>query len=114
MIHLQKQQLQLRQARRALSSAYATTSGNGGGMAIEQRRNKKRLDFIVTLHYVCFLRLLRQPYVVNLRQERMFIGVIVGAARHLLKLRYFVATGVIGGSVAARTVRFFIGFTYFM
>ncbi|CAD6195783.1 unnamed protein product [Caenorhabditis auriculariae] len=40
---------------------------------------------------------------VNLQSERAFIGVVGNIARHLLKLRYFVATGVIGGSVAART-----------
>lgn len=45
----------------------------------------------------------KRPTVINLRSERAFIGIAASAARHLLKLRYFVATGVIGGSVAART-----------
>uniref|UniRef100_A0A8R1HRZ8 Dynamin-like GTPase OPA1, mitochondrial n=1 Tax=Caenorhabditis japonica TaxID=281687 RepID=A0A8R1HRZ8_CAEJA len=45
----------------------------------------------------------RRSTVINLQSERAFIGVAASAARHLLKLRYFVATGVIGGSVAART-----------
>ncbi|KAF1764773.1 hypothetical protein GCK72_004723 [Caenorhabditis remanei] len=45
----------------------------------------------------------KRPTVINLRSERAFIGIAAGAARHLLKLRYFLATGVIGGSVAARS-----------
>ncbi|KAK6733936.1 hypothetical protein RB195_017606 [Necator americanus] len=46
--------------------------------------------------------LLDRPLVLSIRAERQFIGAFAGIARHLLKLRYFVATGVIGGSVAAR------------
>ncbi|KAL6734940.1 hypothetical protein Aduo_005427 [Ancylostoma duodenale] len=46
-------------------------------------------------------RLLHRPLVLNIHAERQFIGAFTGIARHLLKLRYFVATGVIGGSVAA-------------
>uniref|UniRef100_A0A0K0D530 Dynamin_M domain-containing protein n=1 Tax=Angiostrongylus cantonensis TaxID=6313 RepID=A0A0K0D530_ANGCA len=38
---------------------------------------------------------------VSIQAERQFVS---GAVRHLLKLRYFVATGVIGGSVAANKV----------
>ncbi|EYB89696.1 hypothetical protein Y032_0228g2851 [Ancylostoma ceylanicum] len=45
--------------------------------------------------------LLHRPLVLNIHAERQFIGAFTGIARHLLKLRYFVATGVIGGSVAA-------------
>ncbi|VDM56851.1 unnamed protein product [Angiostrongylus costaricensis] len=36
---------------------------------------------------------------VNIRAERQFVA---GAVRHFLRLRYLVATGVIGGSVAAK------------
>ncbi|KIH68651.1 hypothetical protein ANCDUO_01019 [Ancylostoma duodenale] len=48
--------------------------------------------------------LLHRPLVLNIHAERQFIGAFTGIARHLLKLRYFVATGVIGGSVAASNV----------
>ncbi|XGW12609.1 hypothetical protein V3C99_013351 [Haemonchus contortus] len=44
-------------------------------------------------------RLLQRHVTLSIQAERQFI---VGVARHLLKLRYFIATGVIGGSVAAR------------
>ncbi|PIO55361.1 hypothetical protein TELCIR_23253, partial [Teladorsagia circumcincta] len=44
-------------------------------------------------------RLLQRHVALNIQAERQFI---VGVARHFLKLRYFIATGVIGGSVAAR------------
>ncbi|VDP30434.1 unnamed protein product [Heligmosomoides polygyrus] len=43
--------------------------------------------------------LLQRHVLLNVQAERQFI---VGVARHFLKLRYFIATGVIGGSVAAR------------
>ncbi|KAE9418266.1 hypothetical protein Angca_005908, partial [Angiostrongylus cantonensis] len=42
--------------------------------------------------------LLQRQMLVSIQAERQFVS---GAVRHLLKLRYFVATGVIGGSVAA-------------
>ncbi|WKX97122.1 hypothetical protein Q1695_013071 [Nippostrongylus brasiliensis] len=44
-------------------------------------------------------RLLQGHAILQIQAERQFI---VGVARHLLKLRYLIATGVIGGSVAAR------------
>ncbi|CAI5442290.1 unnamed protein product [Caenorhabditis angaria] len=47
--------------------------------------------------------LLQHRVILNIQSERNFVGIAASAARHLLKLRYFVATGVIGGSVAART-----------
>ncbi|CAL2031079.1 unnamed protein product [Caenorhabditis brenneri] len=59
-------------------------------------------------HYGTFGRryggglLQKRPIVINLQHERQFVGIAASAARHLLKLRYFIATGVIGGSVAAK------------
>ncbi|CAI4224118.1 unnamed protein product [Auanema sp. JU1783] len=64
----------------------------GGAFPVTTTHNKRRDR-----------QLLQRPHSLNIQNERQFVGVVGAAARHLLKLRYFLATGVIGGSVAAKT-----------
>ncbi|CAJ0963299.1 unnamed protein product, partial [Mesorhabditis belari] len=44
----------------------------------------------------------RRHTVVSLQQERRFVGIVATVARSVLRLRWFIATGAIGGSLAAR------------
>ncbi|CAO4363923.1 unnamed protein product [Caenorhabditis nigoni] len=100
--------------RRLLLNPIVTSSGRISSTVIPGQLQYDNRQHLSTLsngggggggHYV-YRRaglLQKRPTVINLRSERAFIGIAASAARHLLKLRYFVATGVIGGSVAART-----------
>ncbi|ETN73777.1 hypothetical protein NECAME_13429 [Necator americanus] len=55
-------------------------------------------------------RLLDRPLVLSIRAERQFIGAFAGIARHLLKLRYFVATDLAVTSLAATLLSFMAAF----